>query len=376
MENQIIKFIRQKDFENIKEIGQGGLGKTILLRDPEINELFVCKKYAPYVDNIKEEFYENFKNEIKLMYQLYHKNIVRIFNYHLYPEHTTGYILMEYIDGTTITEYLSNHPEKIENIFEQTIAAFAYLESNQILHRDIRNNNILVTHEGVVKVIDLGFGKKIFDNNDFDKSISLNWWCQTPNEFNDKIYNFSTEVYFIGMLFKEIIDLNSISFKNTNLLNSMIEVDYNKRIKSFFDIQNTVISDEVDITDLFNSDQKNTYKEFANALSNRISTINTDIRFPRDHKAMIKDLSKLYKIHMLEEEVLDVNSIISIFITAGYTYYKSKTMPIYALKDFLDLLKACDEKMATIVILNLQNRLRMIERKIESDNQESDDIPF
>lgn len=48
MENEIIKFIRQKDYKFIKEIGQGGFGKAVLLKDETIDSLFVCKKYAPY----------------------------------------------------------------------------------------------------------------------------------------------------------------------------------------------------------------------------------------------------------------------------------------------------------------------------------------
>tara|TARA_B100001063_G_scaffold241957_1_gene269765 strand:- start:341 stop:577 length:237 start_codon:yes stop_codon:yes gene_type:complete len=55
-----------------------------------------------------EEYFDNFKSEIKLLHLLYHKNIVRIFNYYLYPEHTTGYIIMEYIDGKRIMEQLKS----------------------------------------------------------------------------------------------------------------------------------------------------------------------------------------------------------------------------------------------------------------------------
>lgn len=87
------------------------------------------------------------------MYLLSHKNIVRIYNYFLYPENTTGYIFMENIEGETIRNYLlwqSN--EVFENIFIQLIEGFDYLEHNNVLHRDIRNENILITDNGVVKI--------------------------------------------------------------------------------------------------------------------------------------------------------------------------------------------------------------------------------
>lgn len=160
MKKDIISFVKQKDFKFLKELGHGGLGKTVLLLDPEMAEQFVCKKYAPYDPSLQNEYYDYFKNEIKVMYQLNHPNIVRIFNYYLYPELKTGYILMEFIDGQQIAKYLLANPSRFDDVFHQTINAFQYLETNAILHRDIRQENILVSSEGNVKVIDFGFGKK------------------------------------------------------------------------------------------------------------------------------------------------------------------------------------------------------------------------
>src|SRR6266568_2706522 len=163
---KIITFIKQKDYKFLKELGQGGLGKTILILDQEMGEQFVCKKYSPYDDSIKDEYYEYFKNEIKVMYQVFHANIVRIFNYYMYPEQKTGYILMEYVDGKDIYQYLCENPWSTDSIFEQVIGAFTYLENLQILHRDIRRENILVANDGQVKIIDFGFGKKVINDSD------------------------------------------------------------------------------------------------------------------------------------------------------------------------------------------------------------------
>ena len=189
LENEIIKFIRQKDFKLIKEIGQGGFGKTVLLHDEIIDSLFVCKKYAPYYEELKEEFFKNFIQEIKLLHLVSHPNIVRVFNYYLYPEKYTGYILMEYIKGDNIENFLHDHPESINEIFIQIVEGFRYLESANILHRDIRPQNILVDTKEKAKIIDFGFGKKVVFKKDFNKSISLNWWCDPPKDFNDNVYD-------------------------------------------------------------------------------------------------------------------------------------------------------------------------------------------
>ena len=87
--DKVIEFIRSKDFKFIQELGSGAFGKTILLTDEEINHQFVCKKYMPLDFIDKKEFYKNFINEIKLLHLLYHKNIVRIFNYYSTFAHKT-----------------------------------------------------------------------------------------------------------------------------------------------------------------------------------------------------------------------------------------------------------------------------------------------
>lgn len=172
---KIIEFLRTKDFKFIRNIGQGGTGKTVLLKDEYINESFVCKKYSPYYKEHRDAFFKNFVDEIKILHKLYHRNIVRVFNYYLYPEQKTGYILMEYIQGEDIKGYLQNNPHRLNDIFVQIINGFNYLELNGILHRDIRPENILVSDDGFVKIIDFGFGKEINFDEDFDKSITLNW---------------------------------------------------------------------------------------------------------------------------------------------------------------------------------------------------------
>ena len=160
MENQIIEFIRKKDFAFVDELGQGGCGKTYLLYDNIIDENFVCKKYSPYNSTDKELLFQNFVQEIKLLHLVYHTNVVRVYNYYLYPEQKAGYILMEYVKGVDIEEYLSSNPQEINEIFLQTIEGFRHLENNNILHRDIRPQNIMISENGIVKIIDFGFGKR------------------------------------------------------------------------------------------------------------------------------------------------------------------------------------------------------------------------
>jgi serine/threonine-protein kinase len=198
--NDVVRFLRKREYTLVKELGQGACGKTVLLHDPQIDEDIVCKKYSPYLEAHRQELFSGFVREIKLLHKLHHQNVVRVFNYYLYPDEMTGYILMEFIDGTQLDDYLKLQPEQANEVFMQTIRGFSYLQEMGILHRDIRPGNVMVSQLGIVKIIDLGFGKEIKTSQDFEKSISLNWWCQPPNEFGESRYDFCSEVYFVGRL--------------------------------------------------------------------------------------------------------------------------------------------------------------------------------
>jgi serine/threonine protein kinase len=88
--NDQIEFLRKKNYIFQEDIGQGGTGKTILIKDELIDDVFVCKKYSPFYPEDKETYFGYFIDEIKLLHKVYHKNIVRVFNYYLYPEQVTG----------------------------------------------------------------------------------------------------------------------------------------------------------------------------------------------------------------------------------------------------------------------------------------------
>lgn len=197
----------KKSFEYIKKLGFGGTGDTHLLKDNTTNMEFAFKKYVPKAKNMRNELYERFVDEIKILFQVSHPNIVRIYNYYLYPENKLGYLQMEYIDGVSVDKYIECSDLELNNIFLQVINAFRYLEEKNILHRDIRPENILIDKKGNVKIIDFGFGKIIDKDEKNNNSVCLNWPVdRLPEEIAlNGEYTHCTEIYFIGKLFEYIL---------------------------------------------------------------------------------------------------------------------------------------------------------------------------
>lgn len=369
-----IEFLTPKQFILEAEIGQGACGKTVIIYDPTIDERFVCKKYSPIYDSMKSELYNNFVQEIKLLYIINHPNIVRVFNYYLYPEKMLGYIMMEYVQGEDIEEYLKNIPEAVNEIFKQVIEGFSYLEEKAILHRDIRPMNILVNETGQVKIIDFGFGKQAIGSNDFHKSISLNWWCEIPNDFKNKVYDFRTEVYFIGKLFEKMITENELSdFRYLEILKQMCELMPNRRIASFAAIKRAINSEmflEID----FGQEQLNTYRIFSNAMHSAISKIERSAKY-YDTDTFQTRLEDLYKKVMLEETIPKNNLIASCMVSGGYYYSNSFDFYVITLKCFIDLLRSSSREKRNIIFSNLQTKIDTVPR-YSDEPLDFDDVPF
>lgn len=374
MSKKIIQFIRTKDFKFIKDIGQGGLGKTVLLRDDIINEQFVCKKYSPIYEEVKEEYFKNFVSEIKLLHLINHRNIVRVFNYYLYPEQLTGYILMEFVDGEEIHDFIKYNPEKINDIFLQTINGFKYLENIKVLHRDIRPQNILVSGDGIVKIIDFGFGKKIDFGDDFDKSISLNWRFSPPMEFENKVYDFRTEVYFIGKLFEELIRDNQIEFFAYNeVLIKMIAPNSENRVSSFFDVLRE-IEGKTNLEINFSDSEIESYRFFANGISNITSKLFAESEYIDDLDLILSKLEEIYRNSILEEHLQNNNKLISCFIKGNFRYKPSYGFETFILRNFINMIKGKPSEMKKIILNHLWNRFDSIER--EKPKVYNDDLPF
>lgn len=375
MSDRIVEFVRKKDLVFVRDLGHGACGRTVLLHDQVIDEHFVCKKFSPIHEPLRQELFRNFIREIKLLHLLNHPNVVRVFNYYLYPDQVAGYILMELIKGTDIEEYLKAHPERTSQIFLQTIDGFAHLEKHEILHRDIRPQNILVSEDGVTKIIDFGFGKRIITGSDFDKSITLNWWCDLPMEFATQTYDYSTEVYFVGKLFEKIIlEAGIEQFSYKALLSRMCMISPSQRISSFAAIKQDILAGQLDEIP-FLEDELAAYRDFASDLSSAISKVEQGAKYFDDAADIERKLEAAYRTVMLEKNVPTNTIVIRCFVNGSYYYSNHEFIEVDNLRRFIQLLRSCSREKKDVIISNILTRLDSVSRYQEKTGFD-DDIPF
>lgn len=359
----IIEFNKPKKYEFIKELMPGGTGKTILMRDPILDIKFVCKKYNPVQTEYWDEFYKRFIDEIKLMYSVYHNNIVRIYDYVLYPDLKLGYITMEYIQGIDVEEYFAFHEEgKINSIFNQLITAFSYLEKEGILHRDIRAQNVIIDNNDTLKVIDFGFGKKVCEEKEERASVLLNWPAsKIPDEIvKNEIYNEKTEIFYVGYLIKNIIEKYEIkSFRYVSLLDKMIEVNSDKRIESFEAIQKEMAEQEFDNIK-FSNNEKKIYQSFADNICCAIKNLTCKIELEENERVIIEKLKSIVRANSLERYITDISEVISCFIKSNYVYFQ-KNIEVSVLVEFFEFFSRQPLNLKQVILDNLYGRLKRIE---------------
>ncbi|MBK3494435.1 Stk1 family PASTA domain-containing Ser/Thr kinase [Viridibacillus sp. YIM B01967] len=138
-------------------IGGGGMSNVYLAHDM-ILDRDVAIKVLRYNFADEEELHRRFQREALSATSLTHPNIVSI--YDVGEDGDMHYLVMEYVEGKTLKQYIQEFaplsPVKCVTIMKQLTAAIAHAHQNQIVHRDIKPQNILMDHEDNVKITDFG----------------------------------------------------------------------------------------------------------------------------------------------------------------------------------------------------------------------------
>ena len=161
-------------FEVSGVLGEGAMGVVYLAHDPHIDRPVALKTLRPQAASgeLASELKSRFLKEAKISGRLAHPNIVTI--YEAGEDHGTIYIAMEYVEGESLTQWLSAHGDapyaKRLEIVRQVAAALEHAHARGVLHRDIKPGNVLVTKDGRAKVADFGIGKLLSGTGDLTRT--------------------------------------------------------------------------------------------------------------------------------------------------------------------------------------------------------------
>lgn len=193
-------------YEIIEQIGLGGMSIVYKAKDRKLGRIVTFKVLrGEYVKD--QEFIKRFTVEARAAASLSHPNIVNV--YDVGHDGLVYYIVMEYIDGVTLKEIIKRRApfsnDEVLGVAVQIASALSHAHNHNIIHRDIKPQNIMVTANGVIKVTDFGIAKAVgaktitIANNTMG---SVHYF--SPEQAKGGYVTFKSDIYSLGLVMFEM----------------------------------------------------------------------------------------------------------------------------------------------------------------------------
>lgn len=204
-----------------KVMGKGGFGVTYLGYDLRMDKTIAVKEYYPngisyrsangtevsLADPKSEETFqrgaEKFYSEAEMVAQFNgNPNIVGVYDY--FRENNTVYLVMEYINGVTLKQYIHNHGSITDAqalfMMDKIAAALSITHSASVLHRDISPDNIMICTDGKIKLIDFGAARQIMAESSSNLTVVLKPGYTPIEQYTKKGRQGAwTDIYALGV---------------------------------------------------------------------------------------------------------------------------------------------------------------------------------
>ncbi len=198
----------------IRPIGSGGMGQVYLgMRDDQSYTRYVAVKVIRRGMDT-DEILHRFRMERRILAALSHPNIASLLDGGA-TEDGLSYFVMEYIEGEPITEYCDSRTMPVRErlkLFGQVCSAVQYAHQNLIVHRDLKPSNILVTPDGVPKLLDFGIAK-VLNPNLAGYTVPMTETgvrvmtpdYASPEQMRGTVVTTASDVYQLGILLYELL---------------------------------------------------------------------------------------------------------------------------------------------------------------------------
>ena len=200
-------------YKIVRQLGEGGMAVVYLGErdDEQFQKRVAIKMLRPGF--YTAEIVHRFRNERQTLAALDHPNIVKLLDGGS-TEDGLPYLVMDYVEGVPIDEYCGLHQFSVHSrlqLFLSVCAAVRYAHQNFVIHRDIKPGNILITRDGVPKVLDFGIAKLLNPEFLITPLVTRTEWrpmtleYASPEQVRGEPVTEATDVYSLGVLLYELL---------------------------------------------------------------------------------------------------------------------------------------------------------------------------
>ncbi|MFT7618546.1 MAG: serine/threonine protein kinase [Planctomycetota bacterium] len=214
-----------RGYKLIKKLGKGSMGTVFKAQQLSLDRLVAIKVLAPFLQK-NRKFVTRFEKEAKVLARLNHPNIVQCID--VGESNSLYYIVMEYCDGPTVLDVIKRGgalaQERATRIILQVSRALEHAYVSQIIHRDIKPDNIMIIPGGTAKLCDLGLVKDLEGSGDTTDTGSA---LGTPNYISpeqargDEHVDVRTDIYSLGATYYHMVT-GRTPFDNPNPAVTMV----------------------------------------------------------------------------------------------------------------------------------------------------------
>ncbi|PYH94946.1 Pkinase-domain-containing protein [Aspergillus ellipticus CBS 707.79] len=210
-----------ESYSKQRKIGQGASGSVYVARVKEHATSHVARElyrqYGPrtqvaikQMDLRSQPRKELIVNEIIVMKDSQHANIVNFLDSFLQEQSNELWVVMEFMEGGALTDVIDNNPviqeDQIATICVETCRGLAHLHSQNIIHRDIKSDNVLLDRAGHVKITDFGFCAKLTESKSKRATMVGTPYWMAPEVVKQKEYGPKVDCWSLGIMAIEMIE--------------------------------------------------------------------------------------------------------------------------------------------------------------------------
>jgi cyclin-dependent kinase-like len=193
-------------YERLGVLGEGSYGVVTKCRHKETGQIVAVKKFIESEDDkvVKKIAHR----EIRMLKQLRHENLISLLD--VFHRKKRLFLVFEFMDRTVLDDMERKpeglNPGYVREIVWQVLKGVEFIHDHQIIHRDVKPENILVSKHGIVKLCDFGFARAIAQPGEkYTDYVATRWYRAPELLVGDPNYGKAVDIWAIGCLFPEML---------------------------------------------------------------------------------------------------------------------------------------------------------------------------